>query len=491
MPQNTDWENMSSALIWIFIPLGMSGLIWLVSRWRYVSYGFAMLVASFLSAAAIYLPLGEAFRFGPVTIEVDPTLNILGRQLSIGPEERPLLVLIYFGTWLWFGASLIAQTPNFFPALGLSFAALLSAAQAVSPFLYAALFIEIAVLIACIMLHTPETPVPKSLLRFLTFQTLGFPFILFTGWLLTGSQGEISTGPQIIQASVLISFGFGFLIGIVPFHSWVPMLSEENHPYIVSFIFYLLPLVGIVFGLRLFDSYPLLRSAPAITGVLQWSGILVIAVGGVWAAFQNHLGRMLGFVAFTDLGIGMLCASGGAGEVNPQLVSLFFVTLLPRGVALAVWSLGIVVMASTIATNDGDRYISAEDLRFRRVRGALLKAPFAAMAILLGHFSLAGFPLLASFPIRQAIFVEISQVSVGATLVILVGYLGVFIGGLRTLAVFLLDTNKSNITVGRETWIERAYLIIGMLILITAGLFPQLYVPFFAELTGMFSHLNQ
>ena len=66
--------------------------------------------------------------------------------------------------------------------LGLAVVGLLVSTLAVEPFLYGALLIEVAVIVCVLMLAPPgETP-GQGVLRFLIFQTLGIPFILFTGF---------------------------------------------------------------------------------------------------------------------------------------------------------------------------------------------------------------------------------------------------------------------------------------------------------------------
>ena len=184
--------------------------------------------------------------------------------------------------------------------------ALLIAALAVEPFLYAALLIEITVLIAIPLLAPPNTKPGRGVFRFLAFQTFGMPFILFTGWMLAGLEASPGDLQVALQAGVLLGIGFGFLLAVFPFHSWLPMLAEVGNPYIVAFIFYMLPGMVSLFGLGFFDRFVWLRESESAYQLIRGIGMVMVVVGGVWAAFETHLGRMLGHAAIMETGLTLL-----------------------------------------------------------------------------------------------------------------------------------------------------------------------------------------
>ena len=94
--------------------------------------------------------------------------------------------------------------------------ALLVAALAVEPFLFSALLIEMAVLVSVPLLSPPGHPVGKGVLRYLIFQTLAMPFILFAGWVFGGVEINPADTQLLVQSVVLMGFGFAFWLAVFP-----------------------------------------------------------------------------------------------------------------------------------------------------------------------------------------------------------------------------------------------------------------------------------
>jgi hypothetical protein len=78
------------------------------------------------------------------------------------------------------------------------------ASIAVEPFLYAALFIEMAILLAIPMLSSIYHPPGKGIVRFLIYQTLAMPFILLAGWLLAGVEASPGDLGLTVQSAAML-----------------------------------------------------------------------------------------------------------------------------------------------------------------------------------------------------------------------------------------------------------------------------------------------
>ena len=293
---------MTAPLVWIVFPLVFAALLMLLPRERWIAYlGTAASLA--LAALAFWLPPDTAQRFGPFSFRIDSTLNLFGRQISLNPADQTVLILIYGIGAFWFFGTQGAGSPRRIVPLGMAVIGLLVASLAVRPFLYAALIIEMAVLLSIPLLIAAGQRPGRGLIRFLIYQTLAMPFILFAGFLLSG----IDVGPAdvglVAQAAVMLGLGFAFLLAVFPLYTWVPLLAEEAPPYAVGFILTVFPTFSLIFGLNFLDRYSWLRDTAQFTDVLRIIGLLMIVTSGGWAAFQRHLGRIFAYTAVAETGL--------------------------------------------------------------------------------------------------------------------------------------------------------------------------------------------
>jgi hypothetical protein len=89
------------------------------------------------------------------------------------------------------------------------------ASIAVEPFLFAALFIELAVLLAIPMLVSMNQTPGRGVVRFFIYQTLAMPFILLAGWLLSG----VAPAPAILRwphRLPMLGLALALLLAIFP-----------------------------------------------------------------------------------------------------------------------------------------------------------------------------------------------------------------------------------------------------------------------------------
>ncbi len=100
-------------------------------------------------------------------------MEILGRKLTLTSADRSFLALIYGSAFFWFIPAISLKITWPLIPLGLAITSLLVAALAVEPFLYAALIIEIAVLLSIPLLMSQRQKPMKGIIRFLILQTLG------------------------------------------------------------------------------------------------------------------------------------------------------------------------------------------------------------------------------------------------------------------------------------------------------------------------------
>ncbi|MCJ7694195.1 MAG: hypothetical protein MUO40_02115, partial [Anaerolineaceae bacterium] len=139
---------MSTSLIWIIIPLIISGLLALISGKPKFTYITGTILAFLLGILAT-LPSQElTISIGSFSFEFSNRISLLGRTLEINSGNLPLTSFVYFIAGLWIMGSGWFKLTKYYSAIVFAISTLLIAALAVRPFLYAALLIEIAVLLS-------------------------------------------------------------------------------------------------------------------------------------------------------------------------------------------------------------------------------------------------------------------------------------------------------------------------------------------------------
>lgn len=474
---------MSAPILWIVFPGIAAGVLYWIRRWERVAQFSGTLVTLLLAWLAWQLPLGETVSLGKIpglpqetTIFVATTLTLLGRRFILTNALRPILIMIYLGVAFWFGGAVVARVSRLFIPLGLAIAALLTASLAVEPFLYAALIIEITALICVPILSPPGRHAGRGVLRFLTFQTMGMPFILLAGWALGGVTTQPTDPAIILRAAVFMVLGFALLMAIFPFHTWIPMLAEEVHPYSAAFVLFILPTIVAMFGLEFLGRFTWLRSSTTVFLVLRFLGILMAAYGGIWAAFQHHLGRILGYTVIYETGLSLLAISLiGDPQDGQMLMGIFFALLAPRAVALALWAIALSVFQTRFA-----------DLTFENLRGAARQMPIASAGILLAQFSTAGLPLLAGFPVQVALWSSLASRTPADVFLAVLGNIGLLFAGMRTLAILITGSQDSAWSI-QETRPQGFLISTGGLLIFIMGILPQWIIPALVHIATIFS----
>jgi NADH-quinone oxidoreductase subunit N len=464
---------MSAPGLWIFLPIIIAGILLLVRNQKVIAL-IASLLTFILTLAGWFLPIDTAIKIGALDFKVASSVDILGRHLILNSTSSSLLTLLFGSATIWFAVTPVLRTPRRMVPLGLAILALMVAALAVEPFLYAALLIEMSVLLSIPMLEVPSQKPARGVLRFLIFQTLPLPFILFSGWLLVGIEANPGGIGLVQPAAILIGFGFAFLLAVFPFHSWIPLIAEESSPYTVGYLLWIFPTVTLFFGLGFLDHYTWLREAPALDIVLKTVGLIMVVSGGFLAAFQNHLGRILGYAVIMETGVSLLTLSlGGILGMN-----IFLMLFIPRLICLVLWTMSLTILKGHSST-----------LLSRDVRSTGRLYPYATTGIVLATLALAGMPILAGFPPHFALWEGLASTSLTVVFWALLGNLGLIFCGLRVLITFA-TAPKGTRWESRESPVQRIVLVVGFLALVLLGLFPQWAQVLWTRLPGIFTHLG-
>ena len=469
----------------------MGIILFFLRRWYRFSVIIGTLTALGLAGLAYILPLGEQIRLGPLVFRILERFDVFGRQFLLEDKDRFVLVISFMLVVFWFAGSYFAKAGRILVPLGFIFVAVLLAAFAVEPFLYGAIFIEIAVIVSIPIIiqssqnsendsplgENPPTGVKESttsglvrgLLRFLIFQTMGMPFLLITGWVLAGV--ETTPGKEtILLTAGLVGFGFMLLLALFPFHTWILMLIETAQPYVTSFVIVVFTWFVTLFALRFMDQYLWLRQENILYYVRS-IGLIILIITAISVIFEQNLGRILGYAFLMETAYILLAVSIDEGLV------IIFQMLLPRILSFGTWALSLVLIKST-----------AHDLNLKSLRGFVQIMPITAITLVLAQMSIAGLPLLAEFPIRYTLWVKLSYKSIWIGWLSMAGFIGLFSASIRTLAVFI-DRLIKNDQVMIESKPINLLLGAAILLMLLVGLIPDLFLPIYQQAVHAFANL--
>jgi len=295
------------------------------------------------------------------------------------------------------------------------------------------------------------------------------PLILFAGWLLTGVETLPPESALIGQTAMALGLGFALLLGIFPFHSWVPMISELSHPAVISFLFFTVPTAILLFSLNFFNRYPFLRGLENLQVTIRLFGTLMIVLGGFWTAFQEDLKRAFGFASLVETGFSLLALS-----LIPQGGITWLLMLIPaRAAGFWLWGFTLSLIKSHTGSN------TSGALTLDGVRGLARRYPILSLGLLLAQLSIAGLPLLTAFPVKLTLLTTLRAAGIGFFTWSFIGSLGLFLFSLRLLSTLVTPEDKE---IGAGDWGFNEHLheylpvLAAILVLILMGLLPGTFL---------------
>lgn len=449
---------MSAPIIWIVIPFIAAIALWFLQENRKICLAVSVSLCFLLGLAALFQNNDSAFRIGSIAVNISSTMTILGRNFILGNEDRILLAFIFISQVFWCFSSQAVSTSSKFIPISLAIISLLIAALAVEPFLYSAIFVELAVIISLPLLVRRGQPAGKGILRYLIFQSLAMPFILLAGWILSGVQTSFSDLNQLYLAALFLGLGFAFWLGIFPFHFWIPEFCDENDIFANGFILSIFPTAIILIMLGFINGLTWLRDSAFLVPVLRVCGTLMIATGGIWAAMQSNLRRIIGYIAILQTGF-LLIDISLQTELGTQL---FYLSILNRGLEMGLMILALKVLQG----DDPEISLSSIDGKFREF-------PMATVGLLVGILSSAGMPLLAAFPSRVTLYANLGTDPVYIYWS-LAGCAAVILIACNLLRHFFTGRKKQGLLL--ETRLQAMLFGAGLLNILLIGFFPSAFM---------------
>ncbi len=462
---------ISSPLPLLVLPLVAALLTALLRRWGTVS---AFIAAIFPLAAAILA----------ILYPLENPLPFLGRDLYLTTPDRYAVIYLYFcaaATFLgvWRTSSKWTYYPVALAALA-SVAAALGARPIIveviggrpfDPFNYAIMFFTIGAVLTIFPLQGGQPGVAVGTLRYLTFIVLAVPVFLAAAWILD----QYSQSPDAVNlaqsAIALLVFGLALWLAVVPFHSWLPGVASESPPLSSAFVLGIINVAAFFLMLDLVSGIRLLADNAVVYDVLRLAGLITALVGGVLAFAQRDFGRIMGYAVLADIGVALVAFGT---HTSAGLSAALFVVFL-RTFGLGLMSMGLA-LARTEAPDD--TFVSLTSLAWRR--------PWAAAALIVGAFSLAGVPPLAGFAGRWGALQQAAGNDLGASLALVFSTIGVVAGVLRGMQYILRPTDDPTVQPARESTLTVVLLVGALVLCVIFGLFPDLLSPAIRQMAASY-----
>lgn len=205
-------------------------------------------------------------------------------------------------------------------------------------------------------------------------------------------------------AFVLAVLGFGFKVGLVPLHIWLPTAHPVAPADGSAFLSGLIIKLG-VYGIVLFG-YDLLGTGPVWWGLsLMGLGALTAVVGILYALMEHDLKRFLAYSSVENVGIiltatGAGMTFGAAGQ--PRLATLLLIVALLHVVNHGVAKTLLFLEAGAVEHGAGTRDLD-------RLGGLVRRMPASSAIALVGTLSLAALPPLNGFVSEWLVFQGLFQ----------------------------------------------------------------------------------
>ncbi len=457
---------MNTPLLWILMPLLISGIFLFFMNQQRILKWAGTIISLGLAALAAVLPINQVFNLLFWELKVTDELLVFGRRFVLSTADRPIVVLFFLLCTFWFFILDPETVPIQVIPLGLAGTVLILTAYAVEPIFYGALFFAFLALIYVVLLSPPGQVPTQGVLRFFVFQILGMLFILFAAWL--ASWIDLNTGDQllVVRSLVILALGFSFLLAIFPFISWIPMVTEKNHPFLTGFVLNTYLLGVFLFGLRFITEAGWFGKNINIQQPLQIAGAIMLGFGGSLALVSKHLGRIMSAVIISEIGRSLLAIS-----LFSSGFPLFFALVVVQALALGVWSLSLSHLRQVVSSFSYDS-----------AAGAARQWPIISSGILVGYFTLAGLPLLAGFPLYWALGSSLRSYPLWINAWYIFGALGLIIGGVRMLAALTRNSGEETVLIIANPFYRSLILAVNIS-LILLGLFPQIVIQVAQSIT--------
>jgi NADH-quinone oxidoreductase subunit N len=318
----------------------------------------------------------------------------------------------------------------------------------------------------------------EAALKYFLLGSFATGFLLYGIALLYGSTGTTnikaisefiaSSGlrsPTIVSGMALLIIGFGFKAAIVPFHMWAPDVYEGAPAPVTAFMSAGPKAAAFAAFARIF-----MEALSSLQG--EWTAViwvmaaLTMSIGNIIALVQDNVKRMLAYSSIAHAGY-VLVAFLAAGELG--IAGILYYML-----AYTFMNIGAFAIITVIG-GKGEERVNIQDYR-----GLGYQHPYAAVAMSLFLFSLAGIPPTGGFMGKFYIFsAAVSEGFVGLAIIGVLNSVVSVYYYLRLTVAMYMEVPVAGAGEARAIVFSPAVILaifISIYGIMSLGLFPSTYV---------------
>ena len=281
--------------------LAAAGITYLLRRWALLATLVAVVTTGILAFLCLRLPLDRsAFVLGREVALGRPVV-ILGQTLQLESAGHWWLAFLFGLTTIFYLLGWRISPGRSFTPFSLAMLALYALVILLQSFSLAVITFAISVVLAVFILQAGHLDSVRGAQRYLTVSLLAVPFLLAAGWLIDPSQPQ-AQGVELARRALLpAALGFGLLLAAFPFGTWMPAVAADASAIVAAFIFTVGQSIALYLALVFAQELPLILDETVMPAVIQVTGLVMVAIGGLMAAVQQDLGRLFGYAALSDL----------------------------------------------------------------------------------------------------------------------------------------------------------------------------------------------
>lgn len=450
---------MSAPVLLIILSILLVVLLMVLARQQQLAVLVCGLGSILIGAMVLLITLDVPLVLLGQNIKIAGEYGILGRKLIVGATNRAAISFFYIVGGIYFLSKFGLELRSRHIIIGVLLQLSVALSMMVEPFLYAAIFLEGAALLAFLLLAEDSNELTGAQ-RLVGMYTFAMVAVLSAGWILDVQGVTAGTHVLAVQTQALLFVGFSILMCIPPFHLWMTAASRDVSEHQWVLIFIILQSAGLFFVLRFFNEYAWLRDNEVLTNSILHGGLIVTWFGALMTIAQKDTDRIMLFCLISDIGV-MMMALGIHTSSGYQIALTLNAS---RALGLIVWTAGL---------SRNSLKSTGQELNGKAQQNRLFPAQVVTAGI--GLLTVSGFPLSAGFPNRWGLL-QINIMQQPLYLLTVIGSMVLISISIYRWARLQMDAAiySHDVQLSR---VRRNVLIMGSAICILTGLFPQLIFP--------------